>query len=181
MRRCARGGTHRRGRWPEQVPSRDLLEGHSEDGMHGQWDCPRDPFLRRSVDDLRRQHSEDKPESLSILPLSRQRRDRHGEKQDDREPSLEGRQVPHGYRHRRYRREKQEESDNAVLDQNRQGHTVGSPSKEERRLDGRSVGAGTHAGYGMLLRHLQARLPNGTTATEMARADVGSDGLKAFQ
>src|SRR5256884_5206542 len=78
-----------------------------------------------------------------------------------------------GFRPRRYRREKQEESDNAVLDQNRQGHAVSSPSKEERRFDGRAVGAGAHAGYGMLLRHLQARHPNGTTATEIASADVG--------
>ena len=122
--------------------------------MRAQRDCRRDPFLCRSVDDLRRQHSEDKPESLAILPLSRQRCYRQGEQQDDREPSLEERQVPHGYRHRRYRPEQQKESHDAILDQNRQGHAVGSQSDVEPRLDGRSVRAGTHAGYGMLFCYL---------------------------
>jgi len=120
---------------------------------------------------------------LSIFPLQRYGSHAQGEKQDDPEPPLERRQLPQWLDGRRHHREKQEESDDTVLDQNRQEDVVGAPLTNAvgRRLEGRYVPASTHAEERMLLRHLQAGTPDMTTASEVPGLDVSAGGLDALQ
>jgi len=74
-----------------------------------------------------------------------ERADRQAGKEDDPEPSFEWRQISQWLDRRRHHREKQEESDNPLLDQDLQEGLVGGPLPGELRRDRRPERSRAHA------------------------------------
>ena len=81
--------------------------------------------------------------------------------------------MPQGPEHRRDHRDKQEESNEAVLDQDREEDVVGYHLLVDRRFDGCLERSRADADQRVLARHLQAGHPDRPPASEMASLDVG--------
>src|SRR6266576_1593913 len=104
--------------------------------LHRGGACERRPRLHWSRCDLHGERAYHEPELLAVIPGKRHRSEREGEQQDDGEPSLDGWQVPQGPEHRRHHRDKQEESNETVLDQHREEDVVGYHLLVDRGFDG---------------------------------------------